>query len=123
MGVLQHVLGSFKRRPRGEDRRRPGRLPAHGQVSLLWKNAFGKDRQVRADVVEMSEEGLSVMARRAAPAGREAAITNGRVILHGVVRHCARQGRECTMGIEIRSREELPADSPYWRLFHDDVKL
>lgn len=98
-------------------------MPAHGKISLLWKNGFGKDRQARADIIEMSNNGLSIVARRAVPQGREAAVTNGRIILSGVVRHCHRERRECTMGIEIRSRDELPADSPHWRLFHDDVEL
>ncbi len=113
MSFVQRVLKGLGGRPASdEDRRRAGRLPAHGRVLLLWQNTLNKDRQTVADVIEVSKEGISVVAHRAVPAGREAAVTNGQVVLSGVVRHCERRGRECTMGLEIVSRDELPAESP-----------
>ena len=116
VSIFQRVFKGLGRK-KDRERRQSSRLPAHGQVALLWKNALGKDRQARADIIETSWGGLSVIAKRAVPLGREAAVTNGRIIVSGVVRHCERQGRECTMGIEIHERAELPNDSEHWRLF------
>lgn len=110
MSFFQRLLkGRSPQYATPKERRQSGRLPAHGYVTLLWRNAREQDRRARADIVEKSGTGLSVHSKRAIPVGREAAVTNGRVMILGIVRHCDRQGRDCTLGIQILDRQELPA--------------
>ena len=85
----------------------------------MWQNTRQQPRRADAHIIETSSAGMSIVARRAVPAGREALITNGRIALSCIVRHCDRKGRECTMGLEIVSRDELPEDSPFWHPFGD----
>ena len=120
MSFFEKVLKGLRGRPPSDDeRRRNGRLPAHGQVLMVWQNTLGRDRRTSADIIEMSAGGLSVRTLRAVPVGREAGITNGRIVLSCIVRHCERVRRECTMGLEIVSSDDLPEDSPYRHPFSD----
>jgi hypothetical protein len=107
LAQLGSWLGGAKR---STERRGELRLPAHGDVTLLWTGEQDQTEQALVALVGISASGVSVRSNVALEVGREVSVTNGRKICRGVIRHCTPDDDAFAVGIETEMVEDLPEE-------------
>ena len=111
--VFEKIALALGPRPRAVERRVQRRIPVHGSARMIVEGGKS-DRPAVVNMLDISQTGIAVRASFAVEVGRPILISDGNLVIAGIVRHCSGEGKEFSIGIEIQPSDNLIApESPY----------
>jgi hypothetical protein len=98
--VLEKLGRVLRRHESPKERRAQRRIPIHGAARML-SGAADSRRGAVVHMVDISEMGLAVRAACPVPVGDPILLSDAAMTISGVVRHCTKDGKEFTIGVQL----------------------
>ena len=98
------IAGSKRRNGQTPANREMQRFAVNEPVRILWRDARGAERRLRAHVLDMSEYSAGLKARHPLPEGSMIIVQSPSLQMTGAayVRRCTRSGRSFIIGVEFK---------------------